>query len=502
MTEKVASILALIPAKSDFRWSCKDTAKSFAVDNPATGKSITTVQGGNAETATAAVQASQQAFEKAWRWKTRQERSTLLLKGADELQKHTEELAGLLTLENGKPFKDAYFDVGFLVQVFRYFGSIADKLPSEFFDQGSIYSTIVYEPYGVCVGILPFNWPPIHVGGKLAPCLAAGNTMILKPGEQAPLTVMRIVEILQSVFPPDVIQAVPGLGQEVPRTLINHPLVKMVSFTGSSPSGSKVAQTAAATITPTVLELGGKNAIVVFDDADLDAAVRDTVDGAFFNKGEACTAASRIFVHKRIYPDFTSLMVAAVKKMRTGDGMEASTHVGPVVSRERWKQVLDYIELGKKEGATLAAQGILSKDEYLSNGFHVPATLFTDVTPTMTIAKDEIFGPVTTIGSFETEDEVVHTVNSSQYGLFSGVYSSDFSRAMRVARKIDVGVVLVNNYFRGILGTPFGGVKDSGYGREHWLGTLKEWSRAKNIRFPSGLGQIPTWSGAVDVCKD
>lgn len=500
MAEAAARILEALPAVCEYRWSCKDASKRFTVVNPATGEPITVVQAGNLDTVQGAIQASHRAFE-SWRWKTRQERSLYLLQAADELQKHSHELAVLLCLENGKPVKDASFDVGFLVQVFRYFGSIVDKLPSEFFDQGSIYSSVIYEPHGVCVGILPFNWPPVHAGGKLAPCLAAGNTMVLKPGEQAPLTLMRIVEILQSVFPADVVQAVPGLGPEIPQALINHPLVKMVSLTGSTASGSQAAQTAAVTLTPTVLELGGKNAFVVFEDADLELVVRDAIDGAFFNKGESCTAASRILVHKDLYPTLVSRLTAAVKKLPTGDGLDETTHIGPVVSRERQQEVLSYIEQGKREGATLAAQGDPPTAGRLSGGFFVPPTLFTDVTADMTIAQREIFGPVVTVGSFETEEEAVKTVNSSQYGLFAGVYSSDFTRAMRVTRKLDVGVVLVNNYFRALLGTPFGGVKDSGYGREHWIGTLREWSRVKNVRFPSGLSPIPAWGGAVDVCK-
>lgn len=500
MAEAAQRILKTLPAISEYRWSCKDTSKRFTVVNPATAERLTIVQAGSPDTADQAIQASQKAFQQ-WRWKTRQERSFYLLKAADELQKHLDELAALLCLENGKPVKDASFDLMFLIGVFRYFGSIADKLPSEFFDQGNIYSSVIYEPHGVCVGILPFNWPPVHAGGKLAPCLAAGNTMVLKPGEQAPLTLMRIVEILQSVFPEDVVQAIPGLGPELPQALINHPLVKMVSLTGSSASGSKAAQLAAVTLTPTALELGGKNAFVIFDDADLDLAVRDTVDGAFFNKGESCTAASRILVHKDIYPSFVGRLTTAVKKLRTGDGFDDRTHIGPVVSRERQQEILSDIEQGKREGATFAAQGILPTEEHLLKGFYVAPTLFTDVTPEMTIAQKEIFGPVVVVGSFETEEEAVTVVNSSQYGLFAGVYSADFNRAMRVTRKLDVGVVLVNNYFRALLGTPFGGVKDSGYGREHWIGTLREWSRIKNVRFPSGLGTIPAWDGASDVCK-
>ncbi len=501
-SEKASRILGSFAETSTFRWSCSDTSQRFAVENPATGKVITTVQAGNVDTAHQAIIASQEAFDKTWRLKSRQERCAYLLRASDELQKHSEELAILLCLENGKPWRDAAFDVGFLVQVFKYFGSIADKLPSEFFDLGNIYSTIVYEPHGVCVGILPFNWPPIHTGGKLAPCLAAGNTMILKPGEQAPLTVMRIVEILQDVLPQDVVQVVPGLGPEVPQALINHPLVKMVSLTGSTLSGSKAAQTAAASITPTVLELGGKNALIIFEDADLDLVIRDSIDGAYFNKGEACTASSRIFVHHSLYPEYVRRMTAAVKNLRTGDGIDDQTHVGPVVSRERRQEVLKYIELGKKEGATLAAQGSLPLAEELAHGYFVPPTLFTDVKPGMTIATEEIFGPVLCVGSFETEEEAVRIANMSEYGLFSGIYSQDFSRAMRVARQVEAGVVMINNYFRGVLGTPFGGVKNSGYGREHWIGTLREWSRTKNIRFPSGTGPpIPSWRGAEAVYR-
>ncbi|KAJ6443694.1 NAD/NADP-dependent betaine aldehyde dehydrogenase [Purpureocillium lavendulum] len=499
VAQKAEAMLASLPEITRYRWSSEDTSQRFAVENPATGKVITTVQAGSVATVEAAIQASQRAFV-LWKALSRQERCGYLLRAAEELQKHGQELALLLSLENGKPLKDAILDIYFLVGVFRYFGSISDKLPSEFFDQGNIYSAIVYEPHGVCVGILPFNWPPIHVGGKLAPCLAAGNTMILKPGEQAPLTAMRIVDLVQTVFPEDVVQAVPGLGPAVPQALVEHPLVKMVSLTGSSQVGSKVAQVAAGSLTATVLELGGKNAFVVFPDADLEVAARDAVEGAFFNKGEACTAASRILVHKSIYQSFVDRMAGAVRKLRTGDGIDDSTHVGPVVSRERQRQILESIEQAKREGARVAAQGELPSAQHVASGFFVPPTLFADVTSDMTVATEELFGPVASVGWFETEDEVVDIVNASQYGLFAGVYSGDFTRAMRVARRVEAGVVLVNNYFRGVLGTPFGGVKASGYGREHWIGTLREWSQIKNIRYPSGLGApIPTWRGVADV---
>ena len=383
------------PELSTYKYSCKDEDKRFAVENPATGKVITTIQAGDEKTVDNAVHASQEAFEQRWRPLTPRERSIYLLRCADELEKHLDELATLLCMENGKPQQDARtFDCNFLVGVFRFFGSIVDKLPSEFYDRGAMYCHVFHEPYGVCCGILPFNWPPIHTGGKLAPALAAGNTMILKPGEQAPLTVIRMVEIVQSVLPKDVVQLVPGLGAEVPQALITHPLVKMVSFTGSTAAGAAAAKTASASITPVVLELGGKNAFIVFDDADFDHAVRDAIEGAFFNKGEACTASSRLLVQRGIYDKFVEKLASGVKQIKAGNGMDPKTHVGPQVSRAQQKRVMDYIDLGKKEGARVAAQARLPLNPECKDGFFAPATLFADVTEDMRISKEEMFGTI------------------------------------------------------------------------------------------------------------
>lgn len=383
------------PELSTYRYSCKDESKRFAVDNPATGKVITTIQAGDAKTTEQAIQASQVAFEERWRPLAPRERSMYLLRAADELEKHLDELATILCMENGKPAQDArLFDCNFLAGVFRFFGSLCDKLPSQFYDRGATYCTVFYEPYGVCAGILPFNWPPIHTGGKLAPALAAGNTMILKPGEQAPLTVFRIVEILQSVLPKDVVQIVPGLGPEVPQALVTNPLVKMVSFTGSTAAGSAVAKTASESITPVVLELGGKNAFIVFDDANFDHAVRDAIEGAFFNKGEACTASSRLLVQRGVYDKFVEKLAAAVEQIKAGNGLKPETHVGPQVSKAQQKRIYDYIALGEKEGARIAAQAPLPSDPECKDGFFAPITLFADVKEDMRIAKEEMFGTI------------------------------------------------------------------------------------------------------------
>jgi len=481
------------------RWSASEESLRYPVHNPATGEVITTIQAGSPETVHQAVLAAQAAFDNDWRWRTPYERSQYLFRCADSLDAHADELAEILCLENGKPLVDARNgDVRFLTGVFRYFASLVDKLPGEVYDQGAVYGTVIYEPFGVCAGILPFNWPPIHTGGKLAPALAAGNTMILKPAEQAPLTVVRIVEIISEVLPKDVVQVVPGLGTEVPQAIIQHELVKMVSFTGSSPAGKKVAGSAAPTLTPVVLELGGKKAFVVFDDADFDRAVRDALDGAFFNKGEACTAASRMLVQKGIYERFCEALGKGVRKLKSGDGMDPTTHVGPLVSKQQQERVLGYLKKAE-ELATIAAQGKLPSAPKCKNGYFVRPTLIKDVTRDMVIAQEEMFGPLVTVTPFTDEAEAIAIVNESPYGLTSAVYSRDSERCWRCARKMDTGIVFINNYWRTALGSPFGGVKETGYGREHCIATLREWAQAKNIRQPSGLGPVPQWRGVTDI---
>ena len=488
---------------STYRWSSKDPADRFAVEDPATGEVITIVQGAGVAELNAAVEAAHSAFETDWRWRTPADRAALLLKSADVLEAHADELALLLSSENGKPVLDArQNDINFLTFIFRFFGSLIDKLPTDFYDKGAIYTSTYHEPVGVVGEIIPFNWPPIHAGGKIAPALAAGNTVVMKPSEQDPLTVLRIIELLNTVLPEDVLHAVPGTGSSVGQPLVAHPLVRVVTFTGSTGAGAAVAATAAKNITPALMELGGKDAMVVFDDADLDRALKDAVEGGFYNKGEACTATSRILVQNGIYDRFVEQMAAAVLKLKVGRGTDPAVHVGPVVSRLQQERVLNYIQIGIDEGATLAAQAPLPEDPELVNGFWVAPTLFTDVTRRMRIVNEEIFGPVVTVTRFSDEDEAVAIVNESEYGLTSAIYTVDTTRGFRVARRIDVGMVFINNYFHATQGTPFGGTKHSGYGREHAIETLREYSYTKIVRFPSGLGTIPSWRAIGDIFEE
>ncbi|KAI9719674.1 MAG: hypothetical protein M1828_006106 [Chrysothrix sp. TS-e1954] len=484
---------------TSYQWSSSDASKTLPVYNPATGKLITTIRVGDASTVDKAVEVSQKAFEK-WRWEAPLERGRILLKCAETLRSYREELAELLCMENGKPLQDALpFDVDFLIRSFEYFGSIIGVLPSEHYDRGNVYVSVVREPHGVCAGILPFNWPPIHTGGKSAPALACGNSIILKPGEQAPLTVMRMVEILNKVLPEGLLQAIPGEGLEVPQALLKHPKVRMVSFTGSTAAGKAISKTAADTLKHVKTELGGKNAFVIFDDADLDRAVRDALEGVMFNKGEACTASSRILIQDGLYDKFVERLGAGVKKVVVGNGMHEATMVGPCVDKAQQKIVLNYINIAKEEGARIVAQAPLPSDPAYKDGYFVPPTLFADVTRDMRIAKEEMFGPMATCTRFKTEDEAMSIVNESQYGLVGILHTMNQERADRVSRRMESGIITVNNYRRNFQGVPFGGVKESGNAREHCIETLQEWSSAKTIQKPSGLGELGEWRAVTTI---
>lgn len=481
------------------RWSSSDPRDLFDVDNPATGQVFARVQGSGLAEADAAIRTAHAAFP-SWRDTPAARRGELLMAAGRHLEAHARELAELVSRENGKPVRDALaFDVASLIGSFAYFGSLAGKLAGEHLDLGFVTSSTVREPFGVVAGIIPFNWPPIHTGAKVAPALAAGNAIVLKPGDQAPLTIMRIVELLNEVLPADLVHVLPGVGAAIGQALTTHPLVRKISFTGAPGTGSAVLRAAAERHVPVLCELGGKNPFVVMPDADLDRAVRDAIDGAYFNKGEACTAASRLLVHTDVHDVFVERLGAAVRRLRSGDGAVDGTHVGPVISRTQKEKVEAYIRIGREEGATVAAQGALPDDPKLAGGYFVAPTLFTGVTRDMRIAREEIFGPVTCVMRFADEAEVVSIANSTDFALVAGIYSRSEPTAQRLARRIEAGIVFINNYNRMVLGTPFGGTKSSGYGREHCADTLKEFTYPKAIRTPTGRVPVPEWAGVTEV---
>lgn len=482
------------------KWSSNDPAHVFDVDNPATGQIIARVRGSSIEQVDAAVKAAQNAFVSGWRDTPARKRGAILMAAGQHLEAHARELAELVSMENGKPVRDALaFDVASLVGSFAYFGALADKSGGEFLDLGFVTSATVREPFGVVAGIIPFNWPPIHTGAKVAPALATGNTIVLKPGDQAPLTIMRIVELLNEVLPENLVHCVMGVGPAVGEALTRHPLVRKISFTGAPSTGTAVLKAAAERHVPVLCELGGKNPFIVTADADLDQAVRDAVDAAFFNKGEACTAASRLLLHDDIHDAFIEKLAGAISKLNVGDGALDSTHVGPVVSRQQKEKVENYIRIGQSEGARIAARAAMPSDPALAGGYFVPPTLFIDVKPHMRIAQEEIFGPVVSAIRFRTEEEAVEIANGTSFALVAGIYSQDLPTANRIARSVEAGIVFINNYNRIVLGTPFGGTKSSGYGREHCAATLNEFTYAKAIRTPTGRVPVPEWRAVTDV---
>jgi acyl-CoA reductase-like NAD-dependent aldehyde dehydrogenase len=479
------------------RWAARDRPP-MEVDNPATGQVFARVQVSDAAQVDAAVRAAA-AAQPRWARRTARERGSLLTAVAARIREHADEIAALESREMGKPFSQARgLDLEVCTTVFEFFGSVVEAMPNYLRDQGSVFDMTLLEPYGVVGAIIPFNWPPIHTAGKVAPALAAGNAVVIKPPEQAPLAILRLVELISEVLPDDVVHVVPG-GPDVGAALAAHPSVGKLSFTGSPTTGSAVIRAAADNLTPTLMELGGKNGLIVFDDADLDLAVAGAVEGGYFNQGEACSASSRIIVHRSHYDEVVHRLAAATARLRVGDGADPRTHVGPLVSAAQQRKVLDYIALGVAEGARIVSQAALPTDPELAGGYFVAPTLFADVTPTMRIATEEIFGPVVVVIPFDDEEEAVRIANGTDYGLMAAVYSEDARRTMRVSRQLRAGIVFVNNYNRMVTGLPFGGVGHSGYGREHALQTLAEYGYSKTVRMPSGASPIPVWDAVGDV---
>ena len=470
-------------------------AATFAVTEPATGREFARVVSGDAGLVDRAVAQAWRAYP-SWRDTPPRERGRLLRLVAAKIRAHAGELAELEAREVGKPRRDALrFDVSYCSAGFDYYAGLSETLHGEIIDQGPIEARVIYEPYGVVAAILPFNWPPIHFTKKGAPALAAGNTVVVKPGEQAPLTVLRLAELANEILPPGVLNAVPG--PAAGPALAGHPKVERITFTGATATGRRVLRSAAENLTYATMELGGKNAVLVLADADLDAAVRVAIEGMFYNQGEACTSTARICVQAAVHDEFLARFARATEALVVGDGLDPATDIGPMVDAAQRDKVLGYLRTGLDEGARLVTQGQLPAEDRLRDGYWVAPTVLADVTPDMTVAQEEIFGPVACVMRFGTEDEAIEIANGTAYGLTAAICTTDLVRAEAIARRLEVGMVFVNNYMRrAFLGSPFGGVKGSGFGRENALETLHEFVRSKNIRFPSGRGAVPGWPPA------
>lgn len=465
---------------------------TFEVIEPSTATPLARVVEGDAELVDRAVSAARAALP-AWRALSGRQRGAYLRDVAVHIRAHADELAELVSRENGKPRRDALAnDVAFSSNCFEFFAGLGDTLPGEIIDQGPIETRVLYEPYGVVACILPFNWPPIHFAKKGAPALITGNTVVIKPGEQAPLTVLRLVEIANEVLPPGVLNAVPGLAAGA--ALAGHPLVERISFTGATATGRRVLQTAAENLTYATMELGGKNALMVLPDADLDQAVEVAIEGMFYNQGEACTSTARILVHDDVYDEFSERFTSAATSLVVGDGLDPRTDVGPMVDAKQRDRVLAYLQTALDEGARIVGQGTVPTDPAYAAGYWVAPTVLADVEPDSTVGQEEIFGPIALLMRFSTVDQAIEIANDTAYGLTTAICTRDEAEAWRIAQRLEAGMIFVNNYMRrSFLGSPFGGVKGSGFGRENAPETLHEFVRSKAVRFRSGRGEVPVW---------
>lgn len=471
----------------DGQWRDAKSGKRIPVINPANGLLITEVADAGQEDVDEAVIAAKRSFEdKRWRGMTVLERSRILSRIAQEIRAHVQELATIMSLENGMPINVAtYVEIPMVADTFDYFAGLTAQvhgLTLPFNMTGAPPDTLaltIKEPLGVAGLITPWNFPLLMPAWKLAPALAAGCSVVLKPAPQTPLTALKLAQLIQKAGVPDgVVNVLPG-GDEAGKCIVSHPDVPKIAFTGETATGRQIMAAAAPHIKRVTLELGGKSPNIVFEDADFEQALSGALFGIFFNSGQVCQAGSRVFVQRSIYNDFVDALVERTKQLKVGPGTDFATDIGPVVSKEQHQRILDYIRIGLSEGAKLASGGNIP--EGLQQGYFVNPTVFADVRSTMRIAQEEIFGPVVSVIPFDTEEDVVRMANETIYGLAAAVWTKDIKRALRMLQKIQAGTVWVNTYQILSPTAPFGGYKQSGLGRELGPQALEAYLETKAV---------------------
>ncbi|MGP4077776.1 betaine-aldehyde dehydrogenase [Halobacillus sp. K22] len=467
------------------QWVDAQSGNTKDIINPYNQKVVETVADGNADDAELAIAAAREAFDHGeWKETPGAERGQKVLRIAELIERDKEELAKLETLDTGKTVEESRADMDDIAGVFRYFAGLADKEGGEVIESPipDSQSKVVREPVGVCGQITPWNYPLLQAAWKIAPALAAGNTIVIKPSEITPLTTVKVTELMEEAsFPKGVVNLVLGDGATVGNELAESNHVDLISFTGGIETGKKIMQTASSNVKNIALELGGKNPNVVFADADFETAVDQALNAAFFHAGQVCSAGARLILEDSIHDRFVEELKKRAKRIKLGDGFKEDTQSGPLISAEHRDKVESYVEIGKQEGANLLVGGARPDDPELQDGFFYLPTIFTECTSNMRIVQEEVFGPVLSIERFQTEEEAVNLANDSIYGLAGAVFTTDIDKAERAASKMRMGTVWINDFHPYFAQAPWGGYKQSGIGRELGKPGLEEYTETKHI---------------------
>jgi aldehyde dehydrogenase (NAD+) len=468
------------------QWSDASDGKTFDTVNPATGQVLTQLASATVGDVDRTVAAARKAFDDPaapWQKMAASDRAKILWRIADLIEQHIDEIAEIETLDNGKPiFESRYVDLPTVCEVFRYYAGWATKIHGETINsRPNAFTYTLREPLGVVAAIVPWNFPLLLASWKIAPALATGNVVIWKPASQTSLSALRVGELMQEAgVPPGVINILTGSGAVIGMALVKHPGVDKVAFTGSTSVGKDVMRNAADTVKRVTLELGGKSPNIVLADANLDEAVKGASTGIFYGKGEVCAAGSRLLVDKKIHEEFVGKLVERTKKLKPGDPLDPKTRLGAIVSEQQMNSVLGYIDAGKKEGARLVAGGNrVSLDG--GNGYFVEPTIFDAVDNNMKIAQEEIFGPVLATIPFDDVEQAIAIANQNIYGLAAAVWSNDVKKAHAVARGLKAGTVWINAYNLYDVALPFGGYKQSGFGRELGAEAINHYTETKSV---------------------
>ena len=465
------------------KWASAITEKTFTTRNPATGEPLAQISEGDEKDIDLAVNSARKAFDDGpWPRMDGASRGRLLLSIAEKIREQSEELAHQETLNNGKAIRETKAQVSATADYFEYYGGWADKLDGHVVPvKGKFHTFTTYEPIGVCGQIIPWNSPLPQAAQKLAPALAAGCTMVLKPAEQTPITALLLGQILLDLgLPEGVVNIVPGLGNKAGAALASHENVDKIVFTGSVETGKEILRSAGSNLKKVTLELGGKAPNIVCKDADIDRAVNGTLFGIFAGAGQYCDAGPRLFLHTDIRELFVEQILEKTKTIRLGDPLDPSTHVGSLTTAEQLQKVMKYVELGASEGAKLIAGGAQPKIPGHENGNFFEPTIFDDVKVKTKLAQDEIFGPVLSVMDYTDDQQVIEDANGTSFGLVAGVWSRDIRKAMDFAQRIKAGTVWINTFRQTQISAPFGGYKMSGIGREKGLAGLREYCEEKS----------------------